>query len=214
MLLKNFAVFEGPDGAGRSTQLARLKSRFAAEKGEDAALFTCEPTGGDVGKLLRRMLAGEVPAHPDTLSFLFAADRHEHLYGAGGVLKALERGKAVFCDRYLFSSIVYQGASGKAHLPLKLNEGFPLPEILFLFEIAPDEALRRVQKRNADANIKEEIFENIDFLRKVAAGYKDVAAAFRKKEPKMKIVEIDAALPQEEIAEIIWSEAKNLPKIE
>ena len=213
MLLRNFAVFEGPDGSGRSTQLTQLKKRIEAVKGKDAALFTCEPTGGDVGRLIRHLLSGAAPAHPDTLSFLFAADRNEHLYGQGGVVEALNGGKAVFCDRYLFSSIVYQGLSGKAHLPLKLNEGFPLPEILFLFEIEPDEAMRRVRKRNLDANIKEEIFENIDFLRKVAARYKETAAMFREMEPEMKIIAIDAALPQEEIAEIIWSEAKNLPKM-
>ena len=213
MILRNFAVFEGPDGSGRSAQLALLKERFESEGRGDAALFTREPTGGEVGKLLRRALSGDAALHPDTLSILFAADRHEHLYGAGGVLKALECGKAAFCDRYLFSSIVYQGASGKAHLPLRLNEPFPLPEILFLFNLEPDEALRRVRARNAEANIKEEIFENLEFLRKVAAGYRETAAAFRKKEPKMRIVEIDASLPREKIAEIVWSEAKNLPKM-
>ena len=213
MLLKNFAVFEGPDGSGRSTQLALLKKRFESEGRGGAAFFTREPTGGEVGKLIRRMLAGSAPAHPDTLSFLFAADRNEHLYGQGGVVEALNGGKAVFCDRYLFSSIVYQGASGNPHLPLRLNEPFPLPEVLFLFEIEPDEAMRRVRARNAEANIKEEIFENVDFLRKVAARYKETAAAFRKKEPEMKVVAVDAALPQEKIAEIIWREAKNLPKM-
>ena len=214
MVLKNFAVFEGPDGSGRSTQLALLKKRFEAEGRGDIAFFTREPTGGDIGKLIRRALAGDAPVHPDTFSFLFAADRCEHLYGAGGVLEAIDGGKAVFCDRYLFSSVVYQGASGVPHLPLKLNEGFPLPAILFLFEIDPDEAIRRVRKRNADADIKEEIFENAEFLRKVAAGYKEAAELFRKKEPEMKIVAVDAALPQEKIAEIIWSEAKNLPRME
>ena len=214
MVLKNFAVFEGPDGSGRSTQLALLKSRFEAEGREEAALFTREPTSGEVGKLIRRALSGEASVHPDTFSFLFAADRHEHLYGAGGVVEAIEGGKAVFCDRYLFSSIVYQGASGNPDLPLKLNELFPLPEILFLFEIAPEEAIRRVLKRNVEANIKEEIFENVEFQKKVAARYKEIAETFRKRESGMKIIAIDASHPQEEIAEIIWKEAENLPKIE
>ena len=115
MLLKNFAVFEGPDGSGRSTQLALLKNRFDAEERVDAAFFTREPTGGELGKLIRRALAGVVPAHPDTLSFLFAADCNEHLYGAGGIVEAIEGGKAAFCDRYLFSSIVYQG---RAAIPI------------------------------------------------------------------------------------------------
>lgn len=213
MVLRNFVVFEGPDGSGRSTQLTLLKARVDVEKGESAALFTREPTDGEAGKLIRRALSGAVAVHPETLSFLFAADRNEHLYSAGGVLEALKGGKAVFCDRYLFSSIVYQGLSGNPHLPLKLNEDFPLPEILFLFEIDPEEAMRRVLNRNAKANVKEEIFENIDFQRKVAARYKDTVAAFQDRESEMKIIKIDASLPEEKIAEIIWREAGNLPKL-
>ena len=80
MILKNFVVFEGIDGAGTSTQIKML-----AERNPERFVQTAEPTGGETGLFLRRMLAGDFSVDEKTNAFLFAADRCEHIYGKGGV---------------------------------------------------------------------------------------------------------------------------------
>ena len=81
MILHNFIVFEGIDGAGTSTQLSILQKKLPPNR----AFFSAEPTTLETGKFLRRILSGEVPVHPQTAAYLFAADRCEHIYGKDGV---------------------------------------------------------------------------------------------------------------------------------
>ncbi|MDE5613421.1 MAG: dTMP kinase, partial [Treponemataceae bacterium] len=78
MVLQNFIVFEGIDGAGTTTQIDLLKARDDAER----FFFTAEPTNEPTGRLLRTMLRGDVTVDPRTAAYLFAADRAEHLWGA------------------------------------------------------------------------------------------------------------------------------------
>ncbi|MBQ8014462.1 MAG: dTMP kinase, partial [Treponema sp.] len=108
MILRNFIVFEGIDGAGTSTQIEMLKKRPDAHR----FFFTTEPTDSETGKFLRRMLKGDVELDARTSAFLFAADRNEHLFGKGGtncgVVEKAQSGKIVVSDRYLFSSLTYQ----------------------------------------------------------------------------------------------------------
>ena len=117
MILKNFIVFEGIDGAGTSTQIEILKKRADA----DRFFFTTEPTDSETGKFLRKMLKGDVELDPCTSAFLFAADRNEHLYGNGGtncgVVAQAQSGKIVVSDRYLFSSLTYQSVTCGDELP-------------------------------------------------------------------------------------------------
>ena len=135
MILQNFIVFEGIDGAGTSTQIAVLKNRPDA----DRFFFTTEPTDGPTGKFLRSMLKGDLGLDPRTAAYLFAADRAEHLWGKsalnGSVVKKCSEGKIVVSDRYLFSSLAYQSVTCGDQLPRMLNEPFPLPQLLFFFEI-------------------------------------------------------------------------------
>lgn len=77
MILKNFVVFEGIDGAGTSTQINILKEKKEAER----FFFTAEPTDSPTGKFLRTVLKGNVELDPRTSAYLFAADRAEHLWG-------------------------------------------------------------------------------------------------------------------------------------
>ena len=120
MIINNFIVFEGIDGAGTTTQLKKLKEVFS----EDELEITAEPTSLETGKFLRRLLKGEFEADPKTAAFLFAADRCEHIWGKGGVYEKCESGKIVVSDRYIFSSLAYQGVSAGTALPEKLNEDF------------------------------------------------------------------------------------------
>lgn len=195
MILKNFIVFEGIDGAGTSTQIKKI-----CEKNPQKFFQTAEPTSLETGKFLRRMLGGEFSVDEKTNSFLFAADRAEHLYGKNGIIEQINNGKTVISDRYLFSSLAYQSISCGEELPKLLNSTFPLPEILFFFEIDPEISLKRVDSRNE----KKEIYEKIETQKKIAMEYEKIISEYENNPScGMKIIRIDAAKSIEEISETI-----------
>ncbi len=195
MILKNFIVFEGIDGAGTSTQIKKI-----CEKNPQKFFQTAEPTSLETGKFLRRMLGGEFSVDEKTNSFLFAADRAEHLYGKNGIIEQINNGKTVISDRYLFSSLAYQSISCGEELPKLLNSTFPLPEILFFFEIDPEISLKRVDFRNE----KKEIYEKIETQKKIAMEYEKIISEYENNPScGMKIIRIDAAKSIEEISETI-----------
>lgn len=213
MILHKFIVFEGIDGAGTSTQIAELKKR------PDAAqfFFTAEPTEGETGKFLRRMLRGDIPLENTTAAYLFAADRNEHIYGTPaadgqnlihGIADACTNGRTVVSDRYLFSSLAYQGVglgTGTDSLPWQLNGRFPLPRLLFYFDIDPSVSLRRITGRGI-----REIYEKEAFLRQAAQNYREVIARLSAGEPEMKVVILDATKGIEELSDTIWAEITGL----
>ena len=195
MILKNFIVFEGIDGAGTSTQIKKI-----CERNPQKFFQTAEPTSLETGKFLRRMLGGEFSVDEKTNSFLFAADRAEHLYGKNGIIEQINNGKTVISDRYLFSSLAYQSISCGEELPKLLNSTFPLPEILFFFEIDPEISLKRVDSRNE----KKEIYEKIETQKKIALEYEKIISEYENnKSCTMKIIRIDATKSIEEISETI-----------
>lgn len=195
MILKNFIVFEGIDGAGTSTQIKKI-----CERNPQKFFQTAEPTSLETGKFLRRMLGGEFSVDEKTNSFLFAADRAEHLYGKNGIIEQINNGKTVISDRYLFSSLAYQSISCGEELPKLLNSTFPLPEILFFFEIDPEISLKRVDSRNE----KKEIYEKIETQKKIAMEYEKIISEYENnKSCTMKIIRIDATKSIDEISETI-----------
>lgn len=195
MILKNFIVFEGIDGAGTSTQIKKI-----CEKNPQKFFQTAEPTSLETGKFLRRMLGGEFSVDEKTNSFLFAADRAEHLYGKNGIIEQINNGKTVISDRYLFSSLAYQSISCGEELPKLLNSTFPLPEILFFFEIDPEISLKRVDSRNE----KKEIYEKIETQKKIAMEYEKIISEYENTPScGMKIIRIDATKSIEEISDTI-----------
>ena len=199
MVLKNFIVFEGIDGAGTSTQIKKL-----VEKDSERFIATAEPTTGETGKFLRRMLGGEFYVDEKTNAYLFAADRCEHIFGKNGVQEMINNGKTVVSDRYFFSSLAYQSVSCGKDLPSLLNSPFPLPEYLFFFEINPEISLARVNARNE----KKEIYEKIEMQKKIAALYDDIISDYEKNAEKceeMKIIRIDASKSISEIENQIWN---------
>ena len=197
MILKNFVVFEGIDGAGTSTQIKKL-----VENAPEEYIATAEPTSGPTGKFLRRMLSGEFHVDEKTNAYLFAADRCEHIFGKGGVKELCESGKTVVSDRYFFSSLAYQSVSCGLELPQLLNSPFPLPEYLFFFDINPEVSLARVNARNGH----KEIYENLEAQKKIAALYEKVISMYEsdpRLREEMKIIRIDASKTIEEVEEII-----------
>ena len=199
MVLKNFIVLEGIDGAGTSTQIKKL-----VQSNPDKYIATAEPTSGPIGKFLRQMLAGDFKVDERTNAYLFAADRCEHIFGQGGVKELCESGKTVVSDRYFFSSLAYLSVSCGLELPQLLNSPFPLPEYLFFFEINPEISLARVNKRTGT----KEIYENIEAQKKIAALYEKVISMYEndpRLREEMKIIRIDASKSIGEVEEIILS---------
>jgi len=193
-ILRRFIVFEGGDGAGTTTQLARLATALSAKSLPH--WVTCEPTAAPEGLLIRRILSGELARHPGTLARLFAADRNEHLRGPEGILARLERGELVICDRYVLSSLAYQGVACGPQLPAELNADFPLPELLLFFDIEPERSLERLGRRESL-----DIFEELPFQEQVRAAYHEALAAYA--ESGMRVVRIDASRPVEEVGRAV-----------
>ncbi len=202
MILHNFIAFEGIDGTGTSTQIAILAKRPEA----DALYLTAEPTKTPTGVFLRQILGGKTTVDPKTAAFLFAADRNEHIYGTGGIMEMLGRNKAVITDRYIFSNLAYQSVSCGRELPAMLNSTFPLPQMVFYFDLEPSVALARIRSRG-----ETEIYEKQDFLEKTLANYRSIIAEYETSQPDMRIIHIDATQSIEKTAEIIWSYIGNIP---
>ena len=205
MVIKNYIVFEGIDGSGTTTQVKALAHRLEMEN----TFITAEPTNLETGKFLRRMLKGEFCVDEKTASYLFAADRCEHVHGKGGIIEQANMGKIVISDRYFFSSLAYQSVSCGKALPELLNSPFPLPEWLFYMKIAPEVALERVARRGNNP----EIYEKLDFQKKTSALYDTIIAEYdgTEKGEGMNVVTIDASESAEKIAHFIWDCLKKPP---
>ena len=172
-----FIVLEGIDGSGSTTQ-ARLLVERLVHAGKDA-LFTCEPSDGPIGELIRRALqrslstADGEPVGLDwvTLSLLFAADRADHTERT--ILPALEAGRNVVSDRYDLSSLAYQSATSDSAPDVlswirQLNGRVPRPDLTLIVDVGAETAERRRQQRGQAA----ELFEVPDLQSKLAEIYR------------------------------------------
>ena len=148
-----FIVFEGIDGAGKTTQLDLLEKALA---GAGIAVFrTAEPTSSDTGKLLRRALSGELQKSPSELALLFTLDRAEH---NREIEKALADGKTVLCDRYYYSTIAYQGNATDPEWVRRMNLDCPAirtPDLCVFLDLSPDESIKRISARGEATEIYE-----------------------------------------------------------
>jgi dTMP kinase len=196
-ILPGFIVLEGIDGAGTSTQIGILGR--ALELASRPHWTTYEPTDRPEGLIIRSILRGELRRDGGTLARLFAADRNEHVYGALGIAERIGRGETVVCDRYVLSSLAYQGAACGLELPLELNRRFPLPELLLYFDVAPDISLGRIADRPS-----RDIFEEAPFQSRVRAMYEKALELYA--DGPMRIVRVDASRPLAEVAETVLRE--------
>lgn len=169
-----FIVFEAIDCAGKTTQSKLLAKSI--EKVGSPVVLTREPTSGEIGQTIRKML--KEPRHLNIehrfnqqLAYLFAADRHHHLHNkVDGILDSLDRGINVICDRYYFSSIAYNcDTHDEEELVSKLNEDFPHPDILIYIDLPVDVALERMRSRE---EVPRECLENEVRLTEARARYK------------------------------------------
>jgi dTMP kinase len=187
-------TLEGPEGAGKSTQLELLRERLA----DRAVEVYREPGSTRLGDRVRELLLNGEAMNPEAEMFLFMGARAE-LIGER-ILPALDRGAIVLLDRYHDSTLAYQGARGaRTFWP----ESFPRPALTVLLRADPRLGLRR-QRLAGKAPDRIES-EPDDFHRRVAAEYDRLAAA----EPERFLV-VDADQPAEAVAERIWGRVSRL----
>jgi dTMP kinase len=196
-----FVTFEGVDGSGKSTQARLLVEGLRADGRE--VVETREPGGTDLGERVRELLLhGEHPA-PWAEAALFAAARAQLVDEV--VRPALERGADVVCDRYLDSSLAYQGLARGLGLERMLElsllaTGGLLPDRTFLIRVSPAEAAAR---RRGDPDRVER--EGEAFARKVVEAYDELARRFQER-----VVVVDGAGKPEDIALEIRGQVRDL----
>lgn len=196
-----FIVFEGGDGAGKSTQVEALTQHLTAAGRR--VVRTREPGGTAVGRSLRELVlhGDDLDARAEAL--LFAADRAQHV--ATVVRPALQDGAVVVQDRYLDSSVAYQGA-GRSLDPLEVQglsrwaTGDLRPDLTVLLDVSPETGRAR---RGAEHDRLER--EGDDFHARVRAHFLDLAAA-----EQHRYLVVDAALPPHEISRIVTQRVDEL----
>jgi dTMP kinase len=209
MVRGHFIVLEGIDGAGTTTQAAAL-GRELAQRGL-AAHVTAEPSTGPVWAIIRQILSGRLAVHDGdalrapswrSMALLFAADRQDHIEAE--ILPNLNDGVSVICDRYLYSSVIYQSLSctharEEAERWIRELNRFALaPELVLFLKIDPKEALQRRRGRDR----REDIFEVPDFQERLAEEY----AMIEEKFPDTHIATIDSHQRREAITAACWAE--------
>ena len=192
-----FITFEGGEGAGKSTQIARLARRLEADGRE--VVVTFEPGGTPLGKEVRRLvLSPDSHVTPRSEALLYAADRAHHVDTV--IEPALAAGNVVICDRYLDSTYAYQGAGRALSLDdvrtvMRFAVAGRMPDVTVLLDIDPVEGLRRARGEGAGDRIEA---EGLEFHQAVRRGFLELAAA----EPDRFVV-LDASGTPDEIAEAV-----------
>ncbi|QOY37441.1 dTMP kinase [Anaerobacillus isosaccharinicus] len=193
---EKFITFEGGEGAGKTSVILEL-AVFLKEEGFDF-ITTREPGGIQIAESIRQIILDTNNTAMDgrTEALLYAAARRQHLVEK--VIPELNASKIVLCDRFLDSSLVYQGIARAIGFDEVLSiNNFAIencmPKLTFYFDIEPEKGLARIAK-NKDREINRLDKENLDFHYKVREGYLRLLAMFPER-----IIRIDAERPLEEV---------------
>ena len=157
-----FICVEGLDGCGKTTQ-TKLLVKMLRRRGCDA-FYTAEPSRGKIGRFIKRhCLHGEKRVSSVIEALLFAADRFEHVEDV--IVPAIRKGKIVVSDRYVYSSLAYQGAAG---LDLEwietVNKHAMRPDLAIFVDVEPEVVVKRLKRRKS-------VMENLQTQRKVQKVY-------------------------------------------
>lgn len=198
-----FITLEGPEGSGKTSAIKIVKNRL--ESLGYQIEMTREPGGTLISEQIREVILDKknTMMDPRTEALLYAASRRQHLVEK--IWPSLKQGKIVFCDRYLDSSLAYQGYARGLGIQEILNvnnyatEG-TFPDITFLFDIDPKIGLERINK-NKDREVNRLDEEKLSFHQKVREGY----LLLSKKFPDRYIV-LDASKPLEEVSSKVFEE--------
>jgi dTMP kinase len=181
-----FICVEGLDGCGKTTQ-ARLLARRLRDTYD--TVYTAEPSGGKIGRFIRQYcLHAEERWSSIVEALLFAADRFEHVNNE--VLPRVNEGKLVISDRYVYSSLAYQGAAGLDLAWIeRMNEHAIRPDLAIFIDVAPEVVVQRLKPRRS-------VMENLETQRKVRQVYLSFVE-------KGELVMIDGNAPKPEVADDI-----------
>ncbi|WP_080831678.1 dTMP kinase [Cohnella massiliensis] len=196
-----FITIEGGEGSGKTTLIGRLADRIK-EKGYEA-VTTREPGGSPIAEAIRNVILERSHTKMDgrTEALLYAASRRQHLVEI--VVPAIERGAVVLCDRFIDSSLAYQGhARGLGMEAVWEINRFAvddcMPDLTLFLDLEPEAGLARIEA-NALREVNRLDLEGLAFHRKVREGYLEVAGRFPER-----IVTIDAMRSPEFVLEDAW----------
>ncbi len=183
-----FICIEGLDGSGKTTQAKLLAKKLQKSYN---AIYTAEPSHGNIGTFIRESCLFRNQRLPSAVeALLFAADRLEH--AENEVLPALRQGKTVISDRYVFSSLAYQGATGLSLDWIeKINERAPRPDLAIFIDVDPQTVMQRLKP-------KKSVMETIETQRKVQGIYLKFAE-------KGELTRIDGNKSKNRVAEELYS---------
>lgn len=200
-----FITMEGPDGSGKSTQIELLK-QYLEGAGYDV-LITREPGGTRISEAIREIILNSeyTEMSPVTEMMLYASARAQLIAEVIG--PAIESGKAVISDRFVDSSLVYQGMARGLGVETvyeinKVAIGEYMPQLTIMLDLPAEVGISR-KKDQKELDRME--LESLDFHKKVAAGYREMAQRFPER-----IKSIDATLPIGEIYGIIKGSVEGL----
>ena len=167
-----FITFEGPEGSGKTTVIQQVAERLETEYD---VVLTREPGGVKTGEQIREVLLEGDDMDERTEALLFAASRREHLVGK--VIPSLDEGKIVLCDRYIDSSLAYQGyARGIGIEEVKSINEFAInglyPDRTIYLDVSVEVGRDRIQKNQRNQNRLDQ--EDVIFHEKVVEGYKKI----------------------------------------
>ncbi len=174
-----FIVFEGCDGSGKSTQLKSL-ANYLESKGEEVYL-TREPTDSPFGSLIHSCLIGRISTDEHTIAAMFAADRLDHIHnGLNGILKKLNEGITVLCDRFYLSSFAYNGGFVPLEWVISLNAPVMeavTPDLTVFLDLPPEKSMRRVSGRG-----DKERYETLEKQKLIRDNYFALFERFKERE--------------------------------
>ncbi|MGZ4850694.1 MAG: dTMP kinase [Candidatus Bathyarchaeia archaeon] len=190
-----FIVIEGLDGSGKTTQANLLANKLSKTY---SLLCTAEPSHGKIGTFIREGCLYEEKRLPtEAEALLFAADRIEHMKNE--ILPALDKGKLVLCDRYVYSSLAYQGSAGLSVDWIKtINARALEPDFAIFIDVSPERVLGRLRRQKS-------VMETLETQQKVREVY-------MKYVEKGELVLIDGDKPKNEVAEALYSKVLSLLK--
>ena len=199
--MSKFITFEGGEGSGKSTVMKDVAARLTKEGYK--LVLTREPGGTPIAEEIRNVILDKdnTKMDPRTEALLYAASRRQHLVEK--IWPALERGEIVLCDRYLDSSLAYQGGARGLGVDevLSINmfatEG-EYPDLTLLFDLEPEEGLKRIEK-NKGREVNRLDLEKLEFHKKVRDNFHALAKKY-----STRYVVIDASKPLNEVANEVY----------
>lgn len=191
-----FICIEGLDASGKTTQARRLV-RNLRQRGFEA-VYTTEPSSGEIGRYIRAHILRRRKRVPSVVeALLFAVDRIDHVERR--IKPALQEGKVVVCDRYMFSSIAYQGATGlNTKWIEEINRSALPPDLAIYLDVPPEVVVKRMKRERS-------VMERLQVQRRVRGVYMKLVESGR-------LMPIDGNRPADEVSKSILEAALDFLK--